>query len=42
MSRANKTISNIYNPLNLDKKSLLDGFVIRQKEFNTIFRGLKK
>jgi TPR repeat protein/nucleoside-triphosphatase THEP1 len=41
MSRANKTIANIYNPLNQDKKSLLNNFVIRQKEFNTVFRDLK-
>ncbi len=41
MSRANKTIANIYNPLNQDKKSLLDNFVVRQKEFNTVFRDLK-
>ena len=41
MSLANKTIANIYNPLNQDKKSLLDNFVVRQKEFNRIFRDLK-
>ncbi len=41
MSRANKTIATIYNPLNQDKKSLLDNFVIRQKEFNSIFRDVK-
>ncbi|MGR3176892.1 MAG: AAA family ATPase [Candidatus Anammoxibacter sp.] len=41
MSRTNKTIANIYNPLNQDKQSLLDNFVIRQKEFDTIFRDLK-
>ena len=41
MSRARKTIANVYNPLNLDKKSLLDNFVIRQREFDVIFRDLK-
>ncbi len=41
MSPANQVIANIYNPLNQDKQSLLDNFVIRQKEFETIFRDLK-
>lgn len=41
MSRTNKTIANINNPLNQDKKTLLDNFVVRHKEFNKIFRDLK-
>ncbi len=41
MSQINKTIANIYNPLNLDKKTLLDNFVIRHKEFDKIFRDIK-
>ncbi|MCD4652770.1 AAA family ATPase [bacterium] len=41
MSRANEIIANIYNPLNQDKQSLLDGFVVREKEFNAVFRFLK-
>ncbi len=41
MSPIKKAIANIYNPLNQDKKSLLDNFVIRQKEFNTLFRDIK-
>ena len=41
MSPAKKIIANIYNPLNIDKKSLLDHFVVRHKEFNRIFRDIK-
>ena len=41
MSRAKKPLANIYNPLNLDKKTLLDNFVIRKNEFKSIFRDLK-
>ena len=41
MSRVNKTIANIYNPLNQDKETLLKNFVIRKKEFARIFRDIK-
>ncbi|MCP4575915.1 MAG: NACHT domain-containing protein [Deltaproteobacteria bacterium] len=41
MSPVNKIITNIYNPLNFDKESLLDHFVVRHKEFNRIYRDIK-
>jgi len=41
MSRLNKIAAHIYNPLNQNKKMLLENFVVRQHEFNTIFRDLK-
>ena len=41
MSPVDKIITNIYNPQNFDKKSLLDLFVVRHREFDRIFRDIK-
>ena len=41
MSPVDKIISNIYNPQNFDKKSLLDLFVVRHREFDRIFRDIR-
>jgi nucleoside-triphosphatase THEP1 len=34
-------ISNIYNPLNQTEKELMKNFVVREREFNTIFNDIK-
>ena len=37
----NKPIAHIYNPMNQDKQSLVDNFVIRQREFLKIFKEIQ-
>ena len=41
MSQPERSIAAVYNPLNLDKRSLLESFVVRQREFDKVFCGLK-
>jgi nucleoside-triphosphatase THEP1/DNA-binding transcriptional regulator GbsR (MarR family) len=36
-----RPISNIYNPLNQTEKELMKNFVVREREFNTIFNDIK-
>ncbi len=38
---SNKPVANIYNPQNLDKHTLLQTFVVRQSEFDKIFKEIK-
>jgi len=42
MSRPDRLIANIYNPLNQSKASLIENFVVRKAEFNKIFREIKQ